>query len=131
MSEQDIKTQIITHMRSLGFYCDRMQSGKLVMNYKSGKSGMVILADKGTPDLVACCNGDYVAIEVKKSRTEYEKWQRQWRKFNEDGKETPSNERSIAQHKKQNEMMKRGVKVLNVYSIDGLEQDLRTLGYIS
>lgn len=129
-SEQDVKNVIIEYCRARGMYIEKFPSGKIMKSY-NGKNFMVELAREGNPDLIVCCAGKFLGIEVKKSREEYEKWERQWEKHLDTGQRLKAWERSIAQHERHIEIRKAGGEVATVFSLEELEKDLLTLGFIS
>lgn len=65
----------------MGGYAQKVQSGAMMKSYpsKNGSTKMykVTLADAGTPDVLACFNGVFLGIEVKKDAKEVEKWYKQ------------------------------------------------------
>lgn len=122
MKEKAVETQIKSYIRMLGGYVVKVQSGALMKSYKR-KSGLsqayrIQLADEGTPDLLACIHGKFIAIEVKKDEKEIEKWERT--------KDT--DRRSAAQHNQQEAIRYSGGVTLVVCSVEQLEADLRELG---
>ena len=74
MREKPIEKAIIHYVRHLGGYVVKVQSGKVLQSYK-GKYRAIHMAPAGTPDLIGSIGGRFVAIEVKNSEKEKEKWE--------------------------------------------------------
>lgn len=125
MSEKVIETQIIAFIRYNGGWVQKVQSGmmKKAYAYRTGdrqgmeRSHWIHLADQGTPDLLACISGKFVAIEVKKDAKEMEKWE----------KSAETDKRSAAQHVQQEKIREAGGITLVVCSVEEVEADLREL----
>lgn len=122
MKEKAVETQIKSYIRMLGGYVVKVHSGALMKSYKR-KSGLtqayrIQLADEGTPDLIACIHGKFIAIEVKRDQKEIEKWERT----------KDVDRRSAAQHNQQEAIRYSGGVTLVVCSVEQLEADLRELG---
>lgn len=71
--EKERETAIKELFFALGGWVTKVQSGMIMQTYK-GKKRWIHLATKGTPDLLGCLNGHFVAIEVKKNETEKKRW---------------------------------------------------------
>lgn len=126
MREKVIETHCIAWLRTAGFYVQKVHSGAMTKAYTrktgvgrgSSKMYKVKMADEGTPDLLACIKGKFVAIEVKATEAEIAKWRRQ--------KET--NRRSFNQHYQQELIQDAGGITLIVCNVEQLIQDLKELG---
>jgi len=81
MKEKLIETAIINTIKAIGGYAVKVQSGVLPQTYND-KKRFVHLAPAGTPDIIACLKGKFLAIEVKKDLEEIDTWF----KYNEEGK---------------------------------------------
>ncbi len=129
MKEKAIETQIKSFLRYHGAWAQKVHSGAIMKSYTrktgfyKGMSQMyrVKLADEGTPDLLACVKGKFLAIEVKNSPKEVLAWKRS----------AETDRRSAAQHFQQDSIREAGGFTLVVSSVDELEEDLRELNLIS
>lgn len=122
MKEKAVETQIKSYIRMIGGYVVKVQSGALMKTYKR-KNGLsqayrIQLAAEGTPDLIACIHGKFIAIEVKRDQKEIDKWERT----------KDVDRRSAAQHNQQEAIRYSGGVTLIVCSVEDLEADLRELG---
>lgn len=128
MKEKLIETQIKNWLRASGAWVQKVHSGAMrkVYTRRRGENAgftrehWVKLADRGTPDLIACINGFFVAIEVKKDAKEIEKWKKQ----------AESNPRSAAQHAQHYAIKGAGGRVIVVCSVEGLEKALAELNMV-
>ena len=73
MKEKLIETAIINTIKAIGGYAVKVQSGVVPQIY-NGKKRFIHLAPAGTPDVIACIKGEFLAIEVKKDMKEIDKW---------------------------------------------------------
>ena len=80
MSEKDIQNAIVAAIFAWGGWATSVQAGALTKSYRTAsgqtKFHKITLARKGTPDILACIKGRFVAIEVKKDQKEVTKWRR-------------------------------------------------------
>lgn len=122
MKEKVIETQIKSYIRMIGGYVTKVHSGALMKSYKrkngTSQAYKIKLADEGTPDLIACIHGKFIAIEVKKDQKEVDKWERT----------KDVDRRSAVQHMQQEAIRYSGGVTLTVCSVEDLEADLRELG---
>jgi len=128
MSEKDKELAIIQYLRHKGHYCQKIHSGS-VMKQHLGKGGYfrnyrIKLADEGTPDIMACIDGHFVGIEVKKDPGARGIWERQWEKFRKTRVLKESWKRSITQHMEHEKILKAKGTVFVICSIEELERDL-------
>lgn len=131
MTEKQIENAILQYLEVMGWWCTKVQSGKLFVGgeHSGGKNRMVNLGGKpGTPDVLACIKGKFVAIEVKKD----EKTARKWLKY--DISKTPYDKgfdkRVSAQRMHRENILSNGGIHLITFSVEDLESDLRTLGLL-
>lgn len=125
MKEKLIETQIKNWLRHNGAWVQKVHSGamrKVYTRRRGANAGFsrehwVKLADRGTPDLLACVNGHFVAIEVKKDAKEIETWK----------KKAETDPRSIVQHAQHHAIKAAGGRVIVVYSVEGLQRALEEL----
>ena len=77
-SEKEIELSIIGYIRAKGWWCQKLQSGAVFSSYTNrdgeSKQHQITLADEGSPDIVACIEGRFFGIEVKKSKNEMDLW---------------------------------------------------------
>jgi len=66
-AEKEIETSIIEYIRAIGGWCQKIQSGEAYKIYRD-KKYRIKLADAGTPDILACIEGTFFGIEVKKAQ---------------------------------------------------------------
>lgn len=85
-TEHQIMVQILDHLRLLGAWVQRMNSGSifatdgpnhLTNKVTNGKVYKVKLADYGTPDIIGILNGKFFGIEVKRNKKLAEEWHKQ------------------------------------------------------
>lgn len=129
MKEKPIETAIMQFIRYSGGWCQKVQSGAMLAGYtRKGRGATpagfrqykVKLADEGTPDILACIGGRFVAIEVKKDAKEIEKWQR----------DRETDQRSIVQHAQQDRIRQAGGITIVACSVDEVQRDFAELGLI-
>lgn len=80
--EAMLLSQIKTYLYATGFYFHRINTGLI----KNEKDRFYRSATRGTPDVVCCIHGRFVAIEAKSSTGKQSIWQQQdeeWLKRNE------------------------------------------------
>lgn len=77
------------------------------------------MADKGTPDIIACIKGIFVGVEVKKDARAYKEWKMQ------------KTDTHVAQHMQKNWILEAGGIYLIGYNVEQIEEDLRSLKLIS
>lgn len=65
MKESDIQRSILDGLKKLGHYAVRVNSGGAIRTHHGS---VIKLADAGTPDILACINGRFFGIEVKKPK---------------------------------------------------------------
>lgn len=130
--EKDIQKQCEELIRVRGGYCLKIHSGNVVVMKGPARCRMM-LAPRGTPDIFACYQGRFLAIEMKKSPEEVAEWERHWQAYLASGTDKkgrvikPAWERSVYQHMEQELMAKSGVEVLICSSVEELDADLNTL----
>ncbi len=73
MSEQELLNACKDYIRWKGYYCQRVPSG-LIKQTIDGEERWIHLADKGTPDILACIAGKFVGIEVKANEAAKKRW---------------------------------------------------------
>ena len=128
MSEKETEKAIIDYIRLLGGWATKCQSGAIIKKGKGGKPYKITLATAGTPDILACINGKFVGIEVKKNLEEIEKWQRY--PLGKLGK-VLKHDQHIKDQQEQAQLIKKAKGVsLICSSVDEVEQYLKTLGII-
>jgi len=117
-TEKQIERDIIQFIRFKGGWCEGIQSGSLVLPNPKGGFRRVNMCTKGTPDIIACFNGKFLGIEVKKNEKEIEKWRK--------GKD----KRSLDQQYQRDRILEsKGIYIIT-HSIDDLRADLVELGLI-
>lgn len=122
MTEKQLEKAIIEYIRWIGGYVQKVQSGVIPQAYMT-KSGdrttrWIHLADKGTPDLFACIEGEFLGIEVKKSDREVVRWAKG---------ANPHSQAQMRQHRLIRQA--KGITMI-VGSIDALEKDLEQLNLL-
>ena len=122
MKEKSIETTIMMRIRYLGGWCQKVQSGAVMMAGRGGKRYKIKLADIGTPDIIACVNGRFVAIEVKKDEATVAAWDR--------SVERESNRTALAQWRQQQMIIESGGVAFVSCSADNVEKSLRALKII-
>lgn len=135
MTENDVKSSIIDYIRSIGGYCQRVNSGSVFGEYetKGGefKRRRLKLADPGTPDIVACINGHFVGIEVKKDAKAIGKWQNQIANYYKTNKLSKYNQGAMHQLWEGEKITKAKGVCIMTNSIDRLGAVLKDLKIIS
>jgi len=117
MSEKDLEKAVIKYIRWVGGYCQKVQCG-LIKQVYNDKIRWIHLADKGTPDILACIKGSFLGIEVKKDEKEVERWNKQTTEH----AQQQSYQQQLIRHAKGMTMV--------VGSLKQLEEDLKELGLI-
>ncbi len=128
-TEKEIESSILEWLRVQRVWCMKIQSGVVTSTYK-GNQRYIHLAERGTPDILACIHGRFVGIEVKRSEKEIAAWRRVWERHEKDGFVPPHAERSVAQHRQQQKIRDAGGVTLIACSIQMLEEDLKKLNLI-
>lgn len=126
MTELDVKSVIIEYLRYSGHYALRINSGKVFAKYGE-KTRCIKLAEVGTPDIVACINGKFVGLEVKKDEKTKESWKRRVQKFIQTSIISPYNQREVAQYKAMKAIEKSGGDTYLVCSVDEVHNICQTL----
>jgi len=124
MKEKEIEKAIIEWLQAQGHYAVKVQSGKMLATYK-GKQRMINMAPKGTPDILACINGKFVAIEVKKDEAGVKAWGKVADKLRRGEAIAPSRHRELEQVLTQIDIMNTGGVCMVCSSINELEHDLK------
>ena len=76
INEKLVEKSIMKRLRIKGHYCQKVHSW-IIKTWQGKRTRRVHLADKWTPDLLACVAGRFVWIEMKKDSKEVEKWNKQ------------------------------------------------------
>lgn len=124
MSEQELQNTIINRLRDMGAWCQRINSGKIFASY-NGKKRMIKLADVGTPDIIACFKGFFLAFEIKKDEEEVKKWGRAVSRTLLSGFLAPSYVHIFEQSKQINKIHKAGGKAFVIGSVEQFEEALK------
>lgn len=95
--EKTVEKEIIHFLNAIGGWATKIQSGSIMKTQFRKRTGENInyrikLADSGTPDILACVSGRFLAIEVKDSADTIEKW---WRSY---GSSSENDKTAMAQH---------------------------------
>ena len=130
MKEKEIETSIknlITH--ALGGWCTKVQSGSILKEYTT-RAGIKLqkrinLATAGTPDLLACIEGQFVGIEVKKNKKELDRWQAY--PLGLRGKPVAHNPRIEAQKHQANDIKRSGGVALLCHNVDEFLDDMAVI----
>lgn len=135
MTENEIQSSIIEYIRRAGGYCQRINSGSMFSTYTS-KSGdfahrRIKMADPGTPDILACINGRFIAIEVKKDKDAVDKWNNQVANYFKTRRLTKYNQGAMDQLWEGEKITKAGGLCIMANSIDRLEEILFNLQIIN
>jgi len=128
MSEKQIEKAIIDYIFLIGGWATKVQSGAVIKKSKQGKPYKITLATAGTPDILACVNGKFVGIEVKKNQEEVEKWQRY--PLGKRGKVLRPDGRTSSQKEQARQINNADGVFILCSSVDEVERDLKTLGII-
>lgn len=124
--EKIIEKGIMEWLAMNNIYCQKVQSGSSFGSH-NGKTWRIKFADKGTPDLFACVNGSFLAIEVKKDDKEVAKWMKLFERH-ESGEVLPkSYGRELDQFIQRDKIIKAGGQYIVCSSIDELADDIQQL----
>lgn len=104
MREKTLESAIIKFLELRGYYALKIHSGAAPTI--SGR--WMKLGDEGSPDIVCCIAGLFVAIEVKKDVATLRAWERQWERYQKNRVVVKSSRRSIAQHLAREKILKAG-----------------------
>jgi len=124
--ESDVQKAIMEWCKYKGFYCLRLNSGRLMARY-NGKTRMISLCPAGTPDLFVIARGLHFFVEVKKDDKEVEKWVKKVESYKRTSYVPPSYKREIQQYKEHKKIVDADGVVLLVGSLKALEEDLKKL----
>ncbi len=130
MNEKEVENQIKNWLRYQGFWVQKVQSGVIQQKYKTGKQRFIHLAEAGTPDLIACINGRFVGIEVKKDEKTVEAWHKKVKNYLKFPIKKPSNARESNQYIQHEKIRKSGGIAIVAGSIDQAEKQLKSLNII-
>lgn len=80
-TEKQIEHAIIATIRAVGGWATKVQSGTMFKSHwrkqtKNFATYRITLAESGTPDILACINSRFVAIEVKATPEKIVQWKR-------------------------------------------------------
>jgi len=120
MSEQEVLKACINYLRWRGHYCQRVHSG-LIRQVIGKEVRWIHLADRGTPDILACIDGKFVGIEVKASEAAKKEWHRKVKKSLELKPLVKNDETAVAQHEQMNLIESAGGYTALISSIAELE----------
>ncbi len=126
MTEKQIEKSIIQYLKLKGFWVEKMQSGHVFVDgsKSGGKSRMINLGGSpGAPDILACINGRFVAIEVKKDEKTTKKWLRY--DLSKSQYIKGYDKRLEAQRRHRDQVLSNGGIHIITFSIEDLEGDLK------
>jgi len=126
-TEKAIETSILDYLRYIGVWSTKVQSGKLFISGQGngGRDRFIHMAPSGTPDILACIKGNFVAIEVKKDDTEVRKWFAY--PLGLKGKPLKYNKKIEDQQYQRRKIRDAGGIHLVCSSVEELEEDLKSL----
>ena len=126
--EKLVENSIKEYLSRVGGYIVKCQSGKVFQTFK-GKTRAIHMAPVGTPDLLACFKGRFLAIEVKKDEKEKEKWE--CYPLGLTGRPVKYNKRTEKQKQRRDEVVRAGGLFVLACSIDDVERALIDNGLIA
>lgn len=129
--EKALEKSIEQWLDAQGFYCVKVQSGRMLAVY-NGKKRAIKLAPAGTPDLHCIMNGYGVCIEVKRDPKKAAEWKRVVSKYIDTGVCCKSHLPIVTQyecHKRIEGRNARGL-VLVVGSIEELKKKLKMYRFL-
>lgn len=124
MTEKQVQNSIKEYLQRRGHWVQTIQCGKIKQLYRNGKTRFIHLAEAGTPDLIACINGKFLGIEVKKNPKEVETWTRKITKWLQYPINNGMYNREVGQYKQHEKIRKAGGVVAVVGSLEELKNDL-------
>lgn len=116
MSEKDLQKAVINFIRFHGGYCVKVLCGKFKLHAGTSYERWAHGADKGTPDLVACLNGQFFGVECKVNERVAAAW------------ETCKTDTAQSQAYQHGLIRKAGATAMVVGSIKMLEDALKRAG---
>ena len=120
MKEQEVLKACLEYIRWKGYYCQRVHSG--LVKVQMGKSERWMhLADKGTPDILACIAGKFVGIEVKAGKEAKRRWHASVKKAHDMKALTSPDLTCVAQHEQMQVIEKAGGCTALVSSLKEME----------
>ncbi len=123
MKESGIEKAIQIYIKSKGGWSQRLHSGQIITKH-GDKSYAMNLAEKGSPDVIACVAGQFYGIEVKSSQKIKDKWLDLYERVKK-GEELPeSYDREQAQIDQCKKICKAGGKFILASSIDDVKSVL-------
>jgi hypothetical protein len=125
--ERAIETAIKNFIFLHGGYITKCQSGVIPREYK-GRTHMIHMGERGTPDMIGCLNGRFLGVEVKRDEKEVQKWLAY--PLGLRGKPIERNLRNEAQKETSKRIREAGGVFAVVCSVEELEQDLKIAGVL-
>ena len=123
IKESDVQKEITDYLETKGVFYLRLNSGSVFIENRRVK-----LSPEGTPDLFMLIDGKPIFIELKRSEKVHKTWKNQYQQFLKTSWQTPYNTRSVMQHKQMERITEAGGICISHWSLDGLLEDLKSLG---
>ena len=123
MRETAIENEIIAYIESQGGYAIKLNSGMAFKKY-AGKSYMIRLCPKGTPDIDSILNGVPIKIEVKTTEKGVQTWLRLQKRHYKGETLPKSYKRELDQIKQAEKIIKAGGKFIITHSLEDFKKDL-------
>lgn len=123
MREKVLESAIKEFLERRGYFVLKIHSGAAPMQ-RGDVRYWIRLGDEGSPDLVCCIHGLFIAIEVKKDAKELGAWERQYERFQKTRVVVRSSRRSIAQHLAQERILKAGGIHIACCDFETLQRDV-------
>ena len=121
MRESSIEKSIQIYIKSKGGWSQRLHSGQIVTKH-GDKSYAMNLAEKGSPDLIACVDSQFYGIEVKSDNKKKDKWLKLYNRHKQ-GEELPkSYHREKAQIEQCHKIINAGGKFILASSVDDVKE---------
>ncbi len=123
MKESGIEKAIQIYIKSKGGWSQRLHSGMVII--KTGNSERAVhMAEKGSPDLIACVDGKFYAIEVKSDDKVADKWMKLYVRVKQGEKLPKSYHREEAQIEQSKKIYDAGGIYILASSVDDVREVL-------
>lgn len=118
---------MLAYLHAIGVYAVKVHSGAMRKAYgrRDGTTTehWIKLAPEGTPDILACIHGKFVAIELKRDEKAVRAWDRAYERAIV-GRLTKENVRAMVQHQCHDAIRECGGVVIVCSSISELQADI-------
>lgn len=127
MAEKDILRNIIGYLEYNNIWWERLNSGAQLIKNNKGEIRNIRMAKKGAPDIIACYNGLFMGIEIKKDKKEYENWRRIAGIYRTTKEQKKSWQHIVDQHNYAMDMINNGAEYVLTYDTGHFDEVFKKL----